>query len=153
MTSSSTNVHGTRAPAQYCTFRLGDLTLGIEVGQVQEVLRQGELTAVPLAPAHVRGLINLRGQIVTAIDMRPQLGLGADGLLGACAVVQAGDETISLLVDEVGDVVSPPADDYEEIPAGVPERVRAVVSGTYQLTGRLLLVLDLSRLASQLVSL
>ena len=153
MTSSSTNTHGTRAPTQYCTFRLGDLTLGIEVGKVQEVLRQGELTPVPLAPPHVRGLINLRGQIVTAIDLRPQLGLGTDGPLGACAVVQAGDETISLLVDEVGDVVTPPVDDYEEIPAGVPERVRAVISGTYKLAGRLLLVLDLARVASQLLSL
>jgi purine-binding chemotaxis protein CheW len=135
---------------RYCTFRLGDLIIGIDVRRVQEVLKHDHMTPVPLAPPEVRGLINLRGQIVTAVDLRQQLGLASGGELAASVVIRAGDEIFSLLVDEVGDVVTPSQDDYEAVPAGVPARVRQVVVGTFKLAGKLLLVLDLDRVASRL---
>jgi purine-binding chemotaxis protein CheW len=135
---------------RYCTFRLGDLLIGIDVRRVQEVLRHDHMTPVPLAPPEVRGLINLRGQIVTSVDLRQQLGLATDRDLAASVVIRAGDEIFSLLVEEVGDVVSPSHDDYEPVPAGVPARVRQVVVGTFKLSGKLLLVLDLDRVAARL---
>jgi purine-binding chemotaxis protein CheW len=135
---------------QYCTFRLAGLAIGIDVRRVQEVLKHDQMTPVPLAPPEVRGLINLRGQIVTAIDLRHQLGLGVDGQLTASVVVRAGDEAVSLLVEEVGDVVEPSPDDYEPVPAAVPARVRDVVTGTFKLAGMLLLVLDPDRVITRL---
>jgi purine-binding chemotaxis protein CheW len=138
------------AQSGYCTFRLGDLLIGIDIRQVQEVLKHDKMTPVPLAPPEIRGLINLRGQIVTAVDLRRQLGLPVENDLVATVVVRAGEETFSLLVDEVGDVVTPPAGDYEPVPAGVPERVREVVAGTFKLCDKLLLLLDLERVAARL---
>ncbi|MGD0810661.1 MAG: chemotaxis protein CheW [Acidimicrobiales bacterium] len=129
----------------YCTFRLGELWIGIDVRRVQEVLRHDRMTVVPLAPPGVRGLINLRGQIVTALDLRSRLGLPTATDLAASVVVRVGEETFSLLMDEVGEVVRPPAEDYEPVPAGVPKRVREVVLGTFKLSDKLLLLLDLDR--------
>jgi len=135
---------------QYCTFRLHDIVIGIDVCKVQEVLKHDRMTPVPLSPPEVVGLINLRGQIVTAVDLRPQLGLPATGELTASVVVRAGDETVSLLVQEVGDVVEPSPLDFEPVPAAVPARVRDVVTGTFKLEGVLLLVLDPDRVAARL---
>ncbi len=134
---------------QYCTFRLGELTLGVDVLSVQEVIRHEMMTKVPLAPTQVKGLVNLRGQIITALDLREQLGLPMEGDLRAHVVIRDEDEASSLLVDEVGDVVSPNESDYEPIPSAVPERVRNVVTGAYKLDGRLLLVLDTHRVLSE----
>lgn len=134
---------------QYCTFRLGHLAIGVDVCRVQEVLRHDRMTKVPLARADVRGLINLRGQIVTAIDMRAQLGLSVEGEPSTNVVIRTGEDAYSLLVDEVGDVVSPSLDDHEPVPVAVPDRVREVVSGCFKLDGRLLLVLDTDRVAEQ----
>jgi purine-binding chemotaxis protein CheW len=95
------------AEQQFCTFFLDSLFLGVEVQRVQEVLRQQEMTQVPLAPAVVRGLINLRGQIVTAIDLRRRLELpSAPARTPAMnVVVRTDDGAVSLLVDEIGDVI------------------------------------------------
>jgi purine-binding chemotaxis protein CheW len=136
--------------ALFCTFRLGDLLIGIDVRRVQEVLKHDQMTPVPLAPPEVRGLINLRGQIVTAVDLRLQLGLPAAGDLAASVVIRAGEETFSLLVDAVGDVVAPPEGDFEPVPAGVPKRVCQVVLGAFKLSGGLLLVLDVDRVVARL---
>jgi len=127
---------------QYCTFRLGELAIGIEVTCVQEVIRHDEMTEVPLAPPDVRGLINLRGQIVTVLDIRNQLGLSVEEHLGMNVVIRNGDEAISILVNEANDVVSPAPEDFEPLPAAVSERVRTLVSGAFKLDGRLLLILD-----------
>lgn len=133
---------------QYCTFRLGALALGVDVLSVQEVIRHEMMTKVPLAPAQVKGLVNLRGQIITALDLREQLGQPAEGELRAHVVVRDGEEAYSLLVDEVGDVVAPSRCDYEPMPPAVPERIRQVVTGAFKLDGRLLLVLDTTRVLS-----
>ena len=134
--------------AQYCTFVLGNLCLGVSVLQVQEVIRHDRMTTVPLAPPEVRGLINLRGQIITALDLRRQLGLAAEGDPRAHVVIREGDEAFSVLVDEVGEVVAPQQSDFEPIPVAVPERVRQVVSGSFKLDGKLLLILDTARVLS-----
>src|ERR1700753_2581961 len=100
---------------QFCTFYVDNLFLGIDVQQVQEVIRYQEMTRVPLAPAAIRGLINLRGQIVTAIDMRCWLGLPPRRAeeLPMNVVVRDGDSAVSLLVDRIGDVLETDDDSFE----------------------------------------
>ena len=95
---------------QFSTFLVNGLFFGVDVRHVQEVIRYQEMTRVPLAPAMVQGLINLRGQIVTAIDLRRRLELAprpADQL-PMNVVVRTDDGAVSLLVDEIGDVVGNP---------------------------------------------
>lgn len=138
------------AALQYCTFCLGDLYLGIEVLQVQEVIRWQQVTRVPLAPATVTGLINLRGQIVTAVDLRLRLGLPArDSDRQPMNVVVRTDEgAVSLLVDEIGDVIEPTAASFEAPPETLPPAARGLIRGIYKLPGRLMLVLDTEQVLS-----
>jgi purine-binding chemotaxis protein CheW len=138
--------------AQYCTFKVGELMIGIDARRVQEVIKQEQLTPVPLAPAEVCGLINLRGQIVTAVNLASLLGVRQDNAFHTNVVVHAGAETVSLLVEAVGDVVSTTPDQYRKLPAGVPARVANLMSGTFKLKGsdRLLLLLDLDQVAARL---
>jgi purine-binding chemotaxis protein CheW len=129
---------------QFCTFSLGDLFFGIEVLKVQEVIRAQAMTRVPLAPRAIRGLINLRGQIVTAIDLRERLGLPAlaDGQDSMNVVVRTDEGAVSLLVDEIGDVLEADAAAYEDPPATLAAQSRELIRGVYKLPERLLLVLD-----------
>jgi len=115
--------------------------------KVQEVMRHQGMTGVPLAPALVKGLINLRGQIVTAIDMRCRLGLPARdaGSDQMNIVVRCGDEAISLLVDEIGDVLQVGADKFERRPDNLDPRIRDLIQGVYKLNTQLLLVLDIAQ--------
>jgi purine-binding chemotaxis protein CheW len=142
----------TGGSTQYCTFKVGELMVGINARRVQEVIKQDQLTAVPLAPAEVCGLINLRGQIVTAVNLASLLGVSEGDPFQTNVVVHAGAETVSLLVESVGDVVSTTPDEYRKLPAGVPARVANLMSGTFKLngTGRLLLLLDLNQVAARL---
>jgi purine-binding chemotaxis protein CheW len=132
---------------QYCTFRVGDLLLGVEVLRVQEVIRDQVLTPVPLAHRSVSGLINLRGQIVTAIDLRVRLGLAAaagdEPKLNV--VVQQDGDAVALRVDEIGDVAEVGAESFEPTPETVRGTLRDLVVGVHKLEGRLLLVLDIDR--------
>jgi purine-binding chemotaxis protein CheW len=129
---------------QFATFSLEQLTFGVEVLQVQEVIRYQEMTQVPLASRTVRGLINLRGQIVTAIDMRRRLGMGdlPPGTLPMNVVVRTGDGAVSLLVDEIGDVLELEASQYEAVPETLSGVARELVTGVFKLKDRLLLALD-----------
>lgn len=129
---------------QFCTFVLGDLFFGIEVQRVQEVIRAQMMTRVPLAPRAIRGLINLRGQIVTAIDLRERLGLppAGNGREPMNVVVRTAEGAVSLLVDEIGDVLETDAAQYEEPPETLPASAREMITGVYKLPERLLLVLD-----------
>jgi purine-binding chemotaxis protein CheW len=139
---------------QFCTFYVENLFLGIEVQQVQEVIRYQEMTRVPLAPTAVRGLINLRGQIVTAIDMRCSLGLPPrePEELPMNVVVQDRDAAVSLLVDRIGDVLEVDEDLFEPPPATVSATFRGTIHGAYKLTDRLLLVLDTKRALAEMES-
>ncbi len=145
MSPEQNHAAGGDATAQYCTFKVDHLLIGIEVWRVQEVIRHQPMTHVPLAPKEVRGLINLRGQIVTAIDVRQWLRLPerSDGGTSSMNVVlRLDDEAISLLVDEAGEVVEPAADTHEGVPSTASEQIRTMFSGTFKLDGALLLVLD-----------
>jgi purine-binding chemotaxis protein CheW len=129
---------------QLCTFFLGEHHLGIDVTQVQEVLRHQELTHVPLAPAEVLGLINLRGQIVTALDLRRRLGLPdrPAGQAPMNVVIRTSDGSLSLLVDRIGDVVEVDDVDFERPPDTLRGPIRSLIRGAYKLTDGLLAVLD-----------
>jgi purine-binding chemotaxis protein CheW len=132
---------------QFCTFVLQQEFFGVPVQQVQEVIRYQEMTRVPLVSAVVSGLINLRGQIVTAIDLRRCLGMAnrpADQL-PMNVVVRTGDGPVSLLVDDIGDVIEVSADAYEATPQNMPAQQKEMVEGVYKLDGRLLLVLNTER--------
>jgi purine-binding chemotaxis protein CheW len=130
---------------QYCTFRLDGHLFGVPVASVQEVLKQQDLTTVPQAPPEVSGLINLRGQIITTLELRTRLGLGArpPGAPAVNVVVRAADGgVVSLLVDEIGDVLEPGEETFEAPPETVPASIRALVTSVSKLEGNLMLVLD-----------
>ncbi len=129
---------------QYCTFYAGGMYFGIRVREVQEVLLYQDMVRVPLASPVVRGLINLRGQIVTAIDLRRRLGLpdGPAGIDPMNVVVRTDDGAVSLLVDEIGDVVEVDEKTFEATPETVTGRAKELIEGVYKLDGQLLLVLD-----------
>lgn len=135
---------------QFCTFYLNGLFFGVEVLRVQEVIRFQEMTSVPLAPRMVEGLINLRGQIVTAIDLRRRLELPArtGGELPMNVVVRSEDGAVSLLVDEIGDVVEIHDDVYERPPETLKGVARELIQGVYKLKDRLLLILDTDKTVS-----
>lgn len=129
---------------QFCTFYVDGLFLGIDVQQIQEVIRYQAMTRVPLAAAAISGLINLRGQIVTAIDLRCRLGLPLRKAeeTPMNVVVRDGDNAVSLLVDRIGDVLEVDEDLFELPPSTVRVSVRGLIVGAYKLPDRLLLVLD-----------
>ena len=133
--------------AQYSTFFVGDLFFGIDVLSVQEVLRFQEMTCVPLAPEVIEGLINLRGQIVTAIDMRRRLGLPprSTDVHPMNMVVRTEESAVSLLVDEIGDVLEVEGSAFEAPPDNLAPEARELIRGVYKLKDRLLLVLDTER--------
>lgn len=129
---------------QYCTFFLDGLFFGVEVLKVQEVIRYQEMTTVPLASRTIQGLINLRGQIVTAVDLRRRLDLPARAAseLPMNVVVRTDDGAVSLLVDDIGDVVEIQDDARERPPETLRGIARDLVTGVYKLKERLLLILD-----------
>ncbi len=134
--------------SQFSTFFVADLFFGVDVLHVQEVLRSQPMTSVPQAPDVIEGLINLRGQIVTAIDMRRRLLLparGADNPGSMNIVVRTVDGAVSLLVDEIGDVLGMDASAYERPPDNLAPAARDLIRGVYKLKDRLLLVLDEER--------
>jgi purine-binding chemotaxis protein CheW len=135
---------------QLCTFLLDGLLFGVEVVNVQEVIRFQEMTTIPLASSMVRGLINLRGQIVTAIDMRARLRLPplAAQQQPMNVVLRTSDGVVSLLVDEIGDVLQLDERDFERAPETLSGVFREVVLGVYKLEQRLLLSLDVERIVA-----
>lgn len=152
----------TPASQQYCTFWVGDLFFGVAVEEVQEVLRHQPMTPVPRAAEAVTGLINLRGQIVTAVDLRVRLGLDPRGRdprdpedpgtsIGDLdrrpmnVIVRSRGEVVSLLVDDIGDVIDVGDTAPEPTPSNMPARVQDVVHGVRPLTDSILLVLDADR--------
>ncbi len=133
---------------RYCTFWVGDQHYGLNVASVREVLQEQSTTSVPAASAVIGGLINLRGEIVTAVDLRCRLELPARTDEGRCMniVVNLEDEVISLVVDAVGDVVDLPADRIEPVPDTVPAHVREVMLGVHRAGNGLIQILDATKL-------
>ena len=133
---------------QYCTFIVAGQLFGIEVMQVQEILRQQVLTPVPLAPSEVAGLLNLRGQILPAIDLRRRLGFSDDGATHAVNVIYSSpDGPVDFIADQVGDVVQTDGSTWEAAPESLTGRLRDVVEGVHKLKDKLLLVLDPAKTA------
>jgi purine-binding chemotaxis protein CheW len=132
---------------QYCTFHLEKFLFGVEVLRVQEVIRTLEFTRVPLAPSVISGLINLRGQIVTAIDLRRRLDLSPrpENLRPMNVVIDTGEGAVSLLVDTIGAVISVQEGDFEKPPETLTGTARELILGAYKLKDRLLLALDIDR--------
>lgn len=129
---------------QFATFYLDKLLFGVEVEKVQEVIRYQEMTRVPLAQSVVTGLINLRGQIVTALDLRRRLEFTERPAerLPMNVVVRNGEEAVSLLVDEIGDVLEVEDETFEAPPETLQGVARELIRGAYKLKDRLLLILD-----------
>ncbi len=129
---------------QLCTFRLDNQYFGVDALKVQELIRHQTMTRVPLAPPSVRGLINLRGQIVTAIDLRSRFGLPSvpeeTELMNI--VIRTDEECISLLVDQIGDVLTVEQNSFESPPETMDETLRPYIDGAFKLEDRLLLLLN-----------
>lgn len=147
MSTTATGPHVAAVEEQYCTFYVADLFFGVAVAEVQEVLRHQPMTPVPRAAGAVTGLINLRGQIVTAIDLRHRLGLPPRerDRLPMNVIVRTRGEVISLLVDDIGDVIDltgPTGAAAEPAPSNLPARLQEMVSEVRPLAASILLVLD-----------
>jgi purine-binding chemotaxis protein CheW len=136
---------------QLATFVLGGAHYGVDVLLVQETLRFQERTPVPLAPAGVAGLVNLRGEVVLSVDLRHRLGQAplAEDDEPMMVVVQVDGEPISLLVDEVGDVVDVEESQFETPPDTLDPALRELIVGAYKLPDGLLLALDVERATVQ----
>lgn len=131
----------------FCTFRVDELLFGVEVQKVQEVIRTQPTTRIPLSPPVIHGLMNLRGQIVSALDLRQRLGLPDNEKIGEAmnVVIRSDDGPISLLVDEIGDVVQVRKDCFEAPPETLQGDQRELIRGAYKLEQGLLLILDTYR--------
>ena len=134
---------------KFCTFLLDGHLFGVPVENVQEVLRSQRVTAVPLAPPEIKGLLNLRGQIVTTIDLRTRLDMPPrdDESTSVNVVVRTAEGAVSLVVDRIGHVLEPAASTFEPAPDTGPELVRDLVDQVCKLDDGLLLVLDTERAA------
>lgn len=133
--------------SQYVTFTLDGALYGVDVLRVQEALKSHTRTRVPLAPPTVAGLVNLRGQVVLTVDLRTVLQLAprAEGTEPMMVVVRVDGEVVSLLVDEIGDVVDAGAETFAPPPDTLEPTMRSLVVGAHKLDDRLLLVLDVDR--------
>ena len=131
----------------FVTMTVAGQLFGIRVLMVQDVLGPQRIARVPLAPPEILGSLNLRGRIVTAIDVRTRLGLPkrADGEKGMSVVVEHDDELYSLVVDKVGEVMTLPAADYERNPVTLDPRWHEIADGIYRLPECLLVVVNVAR--------
>lgn len=131
---------------QFSTFIIANRLYGIDVTRVQEVVRPMPMTPIPLAHNYVRGLINLRGQVATAIGLRELFNIADHAPDTFMNVVCKFDGSlISLQVDEIGDVVEVQSSNYEATPQTVPDNVRKFMSGIYKTSGSLLSIIDIDR--------
>jgi purine-binding chemotaxis protein CheW len=133
---------------RYCTFQLADLHFGVPVTKVQEVLRAQDRTRIPLVSPIVDGLINLRGEIVTTLDLRRRLELPPrdDGAEAMNVVIRSDEGVVSLLVDEIRDVLDVEGADFEPVPPTLTGPCRDLVTAIFKLDDSLLLILDTERL-------
>ena len=141
------DANGIGGSEDFVTMTISGQLFGIPVLSVQDVLGPQKITRIPLAPPEVAGALNLRGRIVTAIDVRCRLGLEprSDTRESMSVVVDVGGELYSLTVDTVGEVLTMSADDYEPNPPTLDAAWREISAGIYQLDGQLLVVLDVNR--------
>jgi purine-binding chemotaxis protein CheW len=139
---------------QFCTFYLNNLLFAVELEKVQEVIRYLEITEIPLAPRVVSGLMNLRGQIVTGIDLRRRLDMEdrREEMQPMNVVMRTADGAVSLQVDVIGDVVEVTEESFERPPETLQGKVREVILGVHKLENQLMHVLNTERVCETEVS-
>jgi purine-binding chemotaxis protein CheW len=136
---------------QLSTFFIGQRWFAFDVTRVQEIVKPMDLTPVPLAPVHVRGLINLRGQVATAIGLRELFALQDKGVEEAFNMVCRMDGFLmAFQVDQIGDVIEVTMQDYEPVPSTIPESTRRFLSGVFKMQTQLLSVIDLDKVTEAL---
>jgi purine-binding chemotaxis protein CheW len=133
---------------EYVTVTIGEQLFGLPIGQVQDVFVPGHLTPVPLAPDEIAGVLNLRGRIVTALDMRCRLGLPKRGKKqNSMAVgIELNGESYGLVIDSVGEVLKLRESTREAVPINLDSRLAQVAAAVHRLDSELLVVLDVVRL-------
>jgi purine-binding chemotaxis protein CheW len=129
------------------TFQLGKEEYGVEIATVQEIIRATDITPVPGAPSHVRGVINLRGKIIPVIDLRKRFALADVEARDEqrIIVVELGDKRLGMLVDSVSQVIKVPSDFVEEMPEEATSVDENFIRGVGKLDNRLIIILDLNR--------
>ncbi len=130
---------------QYATFYVGNLLLGVDIGQVQEINRQLDVTDVPQAPKCVRGVINLRGEVTTVIDLRTILGLEQTEVTDSSRnlIVNFKDETLGILVDRISDILAVRNDEINPPPTNVNGIQGKFFLGVHTLESEILVLLNL----------
>jgi purine-binding chemotaxis protein CheW len=144
----STSQAASEAPvAEYVTVMIGEQLFGLLIARVQDVFMPQRLTRVPLASAEIAGVLNLRGRIVTAIDMRCRLGLPprTDARPPMAVGIECNGESYGLLIDTVGEVLKLAADTREVNPVNLDRRLAQVAAGVHRLEAQLLVILDVDR--------
>jgi purine-binding chemotaxis protein CheW len=137
---------------QFLTMRIDSQAFGLPVIKVQDVLRPQNITKIPLSKPEILGLINLRGRIVTVIDVKKRLGLPLDTKpldkksKNRMVVVEHKGELYSLVIDEIGDVLDLPLSKFEKNPENLSPIWKDVSQGVFKLKSLLLLILDVENL-------
>ncbi len=132
--------------AEYVTVTIGGQLFGLPIARVQDVFVLGKMTRVPLASDDIAGVINLRGRIVTAIDMRRRLGMACDRQPTMAVGIESNGESYGLLIEAVGEVLRLGADTVETVPVNLDERLKRAAAGVHRLDAELLVVLDVDRM-------
>lgn len=147
MTNPVQEVAGTGSSEEYVTFMIANQLFGIPVLKVQDVLSSCQITRIPLAPPEISGSLNLRGRIVTAMDVRRKLGLPSlDNDQSISIVVEHQSELYSLMVDSVGEVQALKADEFERNPPTMESHFKEYSLGILRLNDQLMVILDVNRL-------
>lgn len=142
---TTTETDATAGALQCASFYLGDALMATPIPQIEEINRHLSLTPVPHAPSYVRGVINLRGEVMTVIDLRAVLGLGPTEITPQTrnVIVTSRGEHIGLLVDRIAEVVTIEREQIERPPANVSGVDGRFFRGVYKLEGELLVILDI----------
>ena len=145
MTSKTETGEG--AVVEYVTAQIGGQLFGLPISRVQDVFMPERLTRVPLASSEIAGVLNLRGRIVTVVDMRARLGLpkASDGKPPMAVGVDLRGESYGLLIDQIGEVLRLPEDSREDNPVNLDSRMTKLAGGVHRLDGQLMVVLDVDR--------
>ncbi len=149
MATSSTKSKASEDPVlQWVTFKLAGETYGINVMQVQEVLRYSEIAPVPGAPTYVLGIINLRGNVVTVIDTRHRFGLGSDDITDntRIVIIEADNHVVGILVDSVAEVVYLRQSEIETAPNVGNDESAKFIQGVCHKNDELLILIELDKL-------
>jgi purine-binding chemotaxis protein CheW len=144
-TTKTETIEGT--VAEYVTAVIGGQLFGLPISRVQDVFMPERLTRVPLSSAEIAGVLNLRGRIVTVVDMRARLGLpkADDGKPPMAVGVDLRGESYGLLIDQIGEVLRLADDSREENPVNLDPRMTKLAGGVHRLDGQLMVVLDVDR--------